>query len=254
MIEKNSPEVWDNVWRDLSLKNKEKILFEREIRSLYWKRMKKILLKNFGTLKGLKTIEIGAGSAVYSLILASEGANVTVLDYSKNAIKLSKSLFKKRNLTAKFLKRDAFKLSKEYLSQFDVSISFGTAEHFSGEKRLDFIKTHFSVLKKGGLAFISVPNRWNAPYRLHKFLSQFFGRWKFGEEYPFSPCEFKKIGKEINQKFNFIGESIFSDPFNILARFKKLLKISDTNSNKTITIGTPLDKYFARFFTAYSQK
>ena len=70
-----------------------------------------------------------------------------------------------------------------------------------------------------------------------------------------SKREFKKIGKILNQKFFFIGHSIFSDPFLISSRIRKLFKIKkdfETKHQKK-QIGTFLDKYFASI-TAISEK
>lgn len=253
---KNSPQVWDNVWENSNSKKENLHNFNKTKKSIHWIRMKRILIKKFGSLNDIKTIEIGAGTGMHSLILASEGADVTVLDYSKKAIKASKLLFKHNNLKANFVQEDALRINKGLLSKFDVSMSFGTAEHFSGKNRLQFIQTHVDVLKKNGLTFISVPNKWNILYLMHKFLSESFGRWNFGEEYPFSQMEFNKIGKKLGYKFQFIGHTIFSDPFLIYPRFKKLLGYEEQYAGLDIKkqMGTPLDKYFAGAITAIAQK
>jgi len=253
---KNTPEVWDNVWKDKNSKDYDLYNFRKEKKSIHWIRMQKILLEKFGKLEGLNSIEIGAGTGMYSLILASEGVNVTVLDYSKKAIEASKLLFKRNDLNANFVLQDAFNINKELTSKFDISMSFGTAEHFFGKRRKEFIKTHFDVLNTNGITFISVPNKWNMLYRVHKFLSESLGRWSFGEEYPFSQIEFRRIGKTIKHNFNFIGHSIFSDPFLIYSRIKKILRIKKDYKKLEIKkqTGTFLDKYFARFITAVAVK
>ena len=53
------------------------------------------LCEQIGDLDGKKTIEIGCGGAIYSLIFARMGARSTLLDYSSDAIVLAK-----RNLDA----------------------------------------------------------------------------------------------------------------------------------------------------------
>jgi len=247
-IKKNSPEVWDLVWKKDPTIDQEIIQIEKN--KILFKRFEKILIAKFGSIKGLKTIEIGAGTATYSLLLASMGAKVTVLDYSPRAIKISKKLFKRYGYNANFLEQDALKLNSSYFKRFDVSMSFGTAEHFSGKDRLKIIKTHFDLINNKGMVFIAVPNKWNAPYLIHKKLSQSFKKWNFGEEYPFSPLEFIKIGNKIKRKFYFTGSTIFSDPFCTISRLKKLFNLKWRPFPEH---GTFLDKYFARYFVAYTK-
>jgi len=246
-IKKNSPKVWDNIWKNNILPEGDMLKSEKN--KILFKRLKKIIIRKFGSIKNLKTIEIGAGTGTHSLLLASEGAHVTILDYSDSAINLSKRIFKKYNYKAKFIKIDALKINSHYLNKFDVAMSFGTAEHFIGKKRTKIIKTHFDLIKETGMVFITVPNKWNLLYVIHKNLSQFFGKWNFGEEYPFSPLEFIKIGKILKKKFYFTGSTIFSDPFCTTARIKKMVGL---NTKQLPELGTFLDKYFARYFAAYS--
>ena len=190
------------------------------------------------------------------MLFAIQGADVTVLDYSKNAIESSKLLFKRHRLKANFLVMDAFEIDEEFMKKYDISMSFGTAEHFIGEKRIKFIKSHFDVLKREGITFICVPNKWNPPYSLWKFLSESFGKWTWGEEYPFSILEFKKIGRKIRKEFEYEGVSLFDTPFLILNRIDSLLKIKNNMGNKKISrhISTPLDKYFSRTIIAIGRK
>ncbi len=254
VIDKNTPKLWDTIWVP-SLDKEEKFRLEVEKKSIQWKRIKEKVLNEFGSFKNLKSIEIGAGQGNYSLLFALEGAKVTVLDYSPKAIESSKRFFKKNKMKANFIQMDALNLDKRLLSKFNVSMSFGTAEHFSGEKRIKFIKSHFDILKKDGITFISVPNKWDFRYRVWKFLSESFNRWKFGEEYPFSIREFKKIGKEIGKKFEFIGAYLFNTPFLFLLRIKKLFRIEYYNTkNIKQQIGTVFDKYFSQFIVAVGKK
>jgi 2-polyprenyl-3-methyl-5-hydroxy-6-metoxy-1,4-benzoquinol methylase len=182
-------------------------------------------------------------------LFASEGAEVTVLDYSPEAIRSSKLFFERNNVKSTSIQADAFNLDKNLLRKFDVAMSYGTAEHFKGKQRIDFIKLHFDVLKECGIVFIEVPNSWNIPYRLWKFLSQLSGRWAFGEEYPFSIIELKKIAKLFNKKCSFMGKSLFRTQFCFFRRIKKLFKIKETYDLNKIRkeIGTPLDTYFSTY-------
>jgi 2-polyprenyl-3-methyl-5-hydroxy-6-metoxy-1,4-benzoquinol methylase len=251
-LQKNTAAVWDKVYKNTPCEKEDRYIIEKEKHSLVWKQIKKRIIDSFGSFKGLKTIEIGAGRGTYSILFALEGADVTVLDYSQKAIDSSRLFFKRNNVNASFVKGDALKIGENLISKFDVSMSFGTAEHFLGTQRIDFIENHFKMLKNGGIAFISAPNKWNFFYRLWKFLSQSLGRWKFGEEYPFSTYEFKKIGRKINKKIEILGGYLFDSQFQFLKRIRKFLKIKESYNIKDIhnQIKTPLDKYFSRVILA----
>ena len=130
-------------------------------------------------------------------------------------------------------------------------MSMGVAEHFIGEERLKALQAHFYVLREGGLAIIDVPHKSNPPYMLWKFLSQKFGRWNFGEEYPYTLREFKRFQKPLNVTFDFIGGYLFEDQFLILKRIKKRLGLKDRIK---VQRGTFLDKYLSRTLTAVAKK
>lgn len=243
-IKKSSPELWDNVWKQEKGKQENQDYLKKTSNEALTKKIVFILLKKYGSLKGLKIIEIGAGNGSVSGVLAKNGGSVTILDYSKNAIKTSKKFFKDNNIRAKFILGDAFNINKKLLSKFDVSLSFGTIEHYVGQERQEIIKVHFDVLNKGGVSFICVPNKYNLPYQVHRVLSEHFSRWVFGEEYPFSGQELKNSSKKYCKKSFLIGTYLFKDPFIISKRIRKLLK-SEKRSCYKKEFGTPLDKFLA---------
>ena len=63
--------------------------------------------------------------------MSLRGANVTLLDYSETALEKAKLLFSNFNCKAQFIKADAFNIPPNLLNKFDVSMSFGLAEHFA---------------------------------------------------------------------------------------------------------------------------
>ncbi|MEI7719476.1 MAG: class I SAM-dependent methyltransferase [archaeon] len=261
MVQKNTASVWDNqVYNNSMLEDRDKYFIEYEKKSIRWKRIKEEVIKRFGSFKGLKSIEIGSGQGFFSLLFAMEGADVTVLDYSKGALNAAKLLFKRANIkNAKFIQMDALNLDKSLYNKFDVSMSFGTAEHFKNENRIKFIRTHKDTLKVNGVTFLSVPNSLNLVYRTWKFLSQKAGRWQYGEEYPFTHKELKAIFKKIDLKFEkIVGASLFFTHIQLKRRLKTLFNISENWIKKTKNlkpqIGTPLDAYFASDIVAIGKR
>jgi ubiquinone/menaquinone biosynthesis C-methylase UbiE len=215
-------------------------------------------MKEFGSFKGIKSIEIGGGEAYDSLLFAMEGADVTILDHSTNALKTTKKLFDRFGYKANYIQANALEIDKKYFEKFDVAMSFGMAEHFTGKKnRIQVFKSHFDVLKKGGFVWISVPNSWNLPYRLWKFLSVTFRRFQFGQEIPYSIFEIKRIGKELNKDFEIIGGNLFFTHFQFKRRIRKFLGMPEKDFDKSKLkqeIATPLDKYFGFEIVAFGKK
>jgi len=252
MIQKNTPELWDSIWKPTSFEEEE-FRIKKEEYSIHWQRTERIILGRFGGFKGLKTIELGAGSGTHSLLFALRGAEVTVLDFSKKALERAEKFFERQNVKVKLVLQDALNLDKKLLGKFDVAMSFGLGEHFEGKERIKIIKSHFDVLKKDGITLICLPNKWNIPYITWKFLSQVTGRWRWGIEIPFSRKELIKITKSLDKEASFIGDDIFSsfevlNPLKIIKRIfgvRRKLDLKEIKKQK----GTSLDQYFSPYIT-----
>jgi 2-polyprenyl-3-methyl-5-hydroxy-6-metoxy-1,4-benzoquinol methylase len=246
-MEKNASRLWDRHWDKTTLEERYFDLVRAE-NSIKWQRIEKIVLKEFGSFKGLKVIEIGAGVGTMAALMAKCGADVTMLDYSKSALEKSSAFFGKLGLTAEYIEQDALMLSPEVLGKYDISMSYGLTEHFSGGDRVKINKVHFDVLKPGGMAIISVPNRYNPPYRIYKYLAEITGRWQVGEEYPYSRREFRDICREIGvAEYSFLGDSLFWS-FNFISKIlrhvfniKKGVDVSRIKRER----GTVLDQYLS---------
>ena len=60
--------------------------------------------------------------------------------------------------------------------QYDVSFSFGTAEHFWATDRQTVFNSHVDVLKKVGLSFIWVPNKYGLLFHFGRSIRKVFKR------------------------------------------------------------------------------
>ena len=228
-MEKNSSDLWDKVWNDPGINRNDKLILAVEEATTRWSHLYQILLNELGTLKEKKVIEIGSGMGTYAALMAFEGAQATLLDYSSLALRRAKEFFDNNKLSAKLVKGDALNLPEEIKREkFDISISSGLTEHFIGRKRLQINKVHLDILKKGGIAVIIVPNKYNLPYRIFKFISGLVGTWKYGEEYPYSRRELKSLVQKLNTEYiALFGDNLYSSikfllPANCLRRIFSL--------------------------------
>jgi 2-polyprenyl-3-methyl-5-hydroxy-6-metoxy-1,4-benzoquinol methylase len=208
----NNLELWDSLWKNASGRMKQLIysVHEEEHGSV-WTQIRASLENHFGSIAGLNVIEVGAGSGTFGAVFARQGARVTVLDYSENALRVSKDLYDSLGIDATFILADALAISDDLKGKYDVSMSFGLAEHFSDQQRLQIIKSHFELLKPGGMTYISVPNSACWPYGLWKYRKMVTGKWNFGMEIPYGRKEFSEISRILRVKnYGFFGSSFWA--------------------------------------------
>ncbi len=227
-----------------------------EERRVRWQKINRIILDKFGSFKGLNCIEIGAGSGHYSMLFAQRGANVTLLDYSKEALDFCQVVFRDNDINENqvhFIHMDALRIDNSFLNKYDVSMSFGVAEHFKGLDRNKIIKSHYAVLKNEGITFISVPNAYCIPLRIYQLIMKFKKRDVI-ESYPYSINEFKKNATKCKiSNYDFIGSSYIEtyNPLSFYRRKKGYIKnISIIKKEKP----SHLDKYLGREITFIGKK
>jgi 2-polyprenyl-3-methyl-5-hydroxy-6-metoxy-1,4-benzoquinol methylase len=264
MAEKNTAQFWDNLWQKPGSEEKDLFKVRKEERLIRWQRIEAMVFRRFGSFQGLSVIEIGAGTGTNAALMAERGARVTVLDYSPTALDRSARLFERLGISAEFVEGDALALQTDLEAQYDVSMSFGLAEHFTGEARKQIIKAHLNLLKANGLALVSVPNSANLPYRLHKWITERTRAWSVGEEYPFSRRELTNIAQSLGvQQYGFFGDSLwkskrFLNPLKWLPRKKRKRVAGGKSSSQEqspprrlkrrlprVEKGTPWDQYIS---------
>lgn len=248
-MEQNTPELWDQLWKNPVQKDQDLEALAREEQSVRWRRLEEIVLREFGKWTGLRVIELGAGAGTHAALMAKRGARVSVLDYSPSALARAQEFFSRNGLPVETKQHNALSLPRELMGSYDISMSFGLTEHFKGEERFLINKAHWDVLKKGGIAFISVPNRYNPPYRIFKFLAELLGLWKVGEEYPYSRAEFRRICARLGvREYSFFGDSLIRS-FGFLSPVKAIRKLFRLPAPSTASLckerGTFLDQYLS---------
>jgi 2-polyprenyl-3-methyl-5-hydroxy-6-metoxy-1,4-benzoquinol methylase len=183
---------WEGLWQGLDDDEGE---VTAELAGLRWRVQRQLAEERFGSLEGLRVIEIGAGRSTNALLYAMHGARATVLDFSPTALERSRQRFEGRGLEVETVEADAFDLPNELRGRFDVSMSFGLCEHFLGERRQAIVGAHIELLRPGGLAIVNVPNRYSPFYRAWMGIAKRRGTWTLGTEVPFSARELTELAR-----------------------------------------------------------
>jgi 2-polyprenyl-3-methyl-5-hydroxy-6-metoxy-1,4-benzoquinol methylase len=244
MTDPNTPELWDDIWTPDTSAEEHRANVGREELSVRWRRIEDRVRGGFGGFEGLRVIEIGAGAGTNAAAMAKRGASVTLLDYSPKALARARELFEANGLEAEFVEANALELPDEVRGQFDVAMSFGLNEHFTGPERDGIFRSHLDALRKNGIAIVSVPNARNAPYRASKWLAERTGRWKLGVEVPFTRTELEEICARLGvTNAEFFGDSFayslqFVNPWAYVQRARGRPEKPRTRPER----GTPLDE------------
>lgn len=146
------------------------------------------LLKKWVEPSGICVLEPGCGAAMCSSQLAKEGAKVTCLDFSIEALKKARENF--TDLGGNFILGDLSSLPfKENV--FDLVWNEGVLEHFTNPNAP--FSEMVRVAKNGGTVSIMAPNRLNPIYQCDVLKAKVAGKWQYGYERAFSAWSLKKL-------------------------------------------------------------
>lgn len=189
-------QVWDRLWTHRPSDEKDARLLDRELRSPRWSLVVDRLEKTFGSIAGLRTIELGCGRGDLSALLARKGARVTLFDRSTSALREARRRFARLELPAAYHHGDMLGALDGHHARYDVALSLGVVEHFRGRERTHVIGAHHRVLRPGGMAIISVPHAWCLPYRVWKSYLEIRGWWPYGMEQPYTKAEMTRRARK----------------------------------------------------------
>lgn len=168
----NEQEKWDQIYSSTGLDAEGESLrsFNNEFADLVLQ-----LLPDGG-----KTIEVGSGGGWQSLALARTGKfEVSLLDFSSEALNYSKRIFERENLQANFILGDAFDQSTP---EYDLVFNAGVLEHYPLQEQANLLRAMASRSQKYVLTL--VPNRENYWYWLWRIQAAGEEAWPYGKETP----------------------------------------------------------------------
>jgi SAM-dependent methyltransferase len=177
---------WDGIWASTVV---DVARLRAEEQTLRWKQIEAYVGRRWGGFQGLRVIEIGSGHGTNAMHFARRGATVAVLDNSDIALEGAQQVAAAFGVTIEPVMGDVLELDPALVGAFDISCSFGLCEHFLDVHRQQVVAAHLELLKSGGAALISVPNRRSFPYRAWMGFLKWRDRWPLGTEEPFSVQE-----------------------------------------------------------------
>ncbi|MGA9853612.1 MAG: class I SAM-dependent methyltransferase [Gammaproteobacteria bacterium] len=107
--------------------------------------------------KGLKFLEIGCANSVWPIYFSRHhGCEVCGLDYSETGCARSRKLLHDYQIAGTVYCADLFQPPPDLLSQFDLVVSFGVAEHFDSTPGC--LRACAGFVRPGGLLVTVIPN------------------------------------------------------------------------------------------------
>ena len=143
--------------------------------------------------KGLRILEVGAGTGRDSLALAAAGAEVITLDYSPRALGLIRDAAASTQSDVHVVGGDGLRLPFADES-FDLVFHQGLLEHFRDP--LPLLRENERVLKQGGLLLVDVPQRYHY-YTVGKHVLMWMDKWFAGWETEFTITELEERVRQV---------------------------------------------------------
>ena len=190
---------------------------ESTVRGLGWQWTIAFIQKRRMSFERLKTIEIGCGTGTFSLTLNLLGADTTLLDADPSALDAARRVFAVYGREAACVKANVTEEAPEELKhKFDIVISGGLVEHFSGEDRARVFRYHRSLMKDDGFSYITAPNNLSPFYHVMRLAMRLAGQWRIETEIPFTPAEIEKIARRSGfREALAMGNHTLAEGFNI---------------------------------------
>ncbi len=149
---------------------------------------------------GARVLEVGCGAGGQSLALARlRRFDINLMDFSEPAMKCAEAAFHRENMTARFIRDDAFALRPP---EYDLVFNAGSLEHYSPEQQVAFLRGMASRSRR--YVLVLVPNNrcyWYWIWRVHHASR---GQWQYGKETPLS---------DLSGLFHAVGLTLLGEAF-----------------------------------------
>lgn len=143
---------WNNFWRD-NINSR----FTRKS----WSKIRMMTLLDKIVRKEMDILDAGSGSGFFSNYFISKGCNVYALDYSGDALEITKRLT--NNKARAYLKEDLLDKSfgKRYKKKFDIIFTDGLFEHLASNDQKVIMDNFKKAKKDDGIVTTFVPNKYS---------------------------------------------------------------------------------------------
>ncbi len=163
-----------------------------------WQNVIRLIKQSSKPFEKLKVAEVGCGTGTFSLTLALLGAKVTLIDYNESVLEEAFRIYKLYGCHADCVKGDCCSEPPDNLKNaFDIALSGGLAEHFTGENRQKCISYHKALINEAGFIVIGVPNILSPGYRIVRLFRTLTGTWRISLEKPFSKIELEDYARKL---------------------------------------------------------
>ncbi len=182
----NAREVWERFWS------------QRKVQDIYppVTDIVKELIGVVDSLKNKRVLEIGAGTGRTGIKLAELGADVMLLDYSVQSLRMIKGLTEESMATVGLILANALN-SPLNDNSFDIVIHQGLLEHFN--KPLTLLDENVRLLKPGGYLLVDVPQTFHI-YTFLKHALMLVNKWFGGWERQFTLASLSNLMKKYRLK------------------------------------------------------
>jgi SAM-dependent methyltransferase len=143
----------------------------------------KVVLPLLPKPDGIRVLEAGSGRGMISALLAERGYDVTLLDTSKEALEISREVFRVRHCGFRAIQGSIFAVPVPDRF-YDVVWNAGVLEHFYFHEQVEAIRELVRALKPGGLLITLNPSARGWVYRTGKVVAELRGKWAVGQEFP----------------------------------------------------------------------
>jgi 2-polyprenyl-3-methyl-5-hydroxy-6-metoxy-1,4-benzoquinol methylase len=170
-----------------------------------WKEAIRIIIEKGIPLDKLKIAEVGCGTGTTALTFALMGASVTLIDFNQKMLESANVIYQMYGCRPELRNADCLHdPDDEIKDSFDLVISSGLLEHFTGNFRQVCLKYHRDLLKADGFTLITVPNLfcpWSQFIRYFRILTK---TWMIDVEIPFSTEELRSLSVKAGFKKQYV--------------------------------------------------